>query len=69
VSDDYPDRYVVYRLPKALSHAPRGSWVGLARLGERVTEVPVSSVAFDGTKRRAMHRAVFQSWALPGEGG
>lgn len=55
--DEYPDHYNVYVLEDdTMLH---GSWEGIDAHGQLVGVVPVSSVAFDETKRRSVDDSVF----------
>jgi len=63
--DEYPEHYIVYRLP----HDLRGvlatiNWQDLPVRGERVGQVNIRDVDFDPTRRRAIHSRLFHSLKL-----
>jgi len=58
-SDEYAERYSVYRLPRAALPGAEASWVGLERAGAAVGTVPVELVRFDETRRAFVSDAVF----------
>lgn len=64
--EDYPDEYTVYELPfDADADLPK-DWTELpARAVARLSEVPVSAVRFDPTRRQAIDAAVLERYFPP----
>jgi hypothetical protein len=63
-SDEYLDVFHVYRmsLASAAELRARSSWVDARLLGTLIATVPVAAVAFDPTKREAIHGALFDRY-------
>jgi hypothetical protein len=60
--DDYPDYFVVHRLPHLQPSELRGSWEHLAdRATAHIGRVPTSAVTFDGTRRKFIRSSVFDA--------
>lgn len=53
--DDYPTRYRVYELPRAVAKQLEGSWENIAQRANReLGSIQIDQVTFDPTKRRAI---------------
>ena len=56
--DEYPDKYVVYRLPdETLASTADAAWKELIQSAVRIGECAVSDVHFDVTRRNAIDDA------------
>jgi hypothetical protein len=63
--EDYPDRYVVYRLPRDLKdRLETMTWTELPAVGQVVGETPVAGVRFDPTHRRYVDSQCFSALGL-----
>ncbi len=68
-TDDYPDYFAVYRLPRQLGDRFEAmSWEALAEIGDLVGRVPASAVEFDQSKRRCINDRVVEVLPLPPPG-
>lgn len=59
--EDYPDDYLIYRMPEMTESEWEGSWAGIARrANEQLGVIPLSNVRFDDTRRKQIDSGVLQ---------
>jgi hypothetical protein len=63
-TEDYPDDYVVYRMPELTDSEWEGSWAGIAdRAIEKLGMVPLTAVQFDATRRKQIDQRILKQFS------